>query len=240
MELNIVICDDEPVQVGIISSFIDRMGLDAEINIIKTYSGEGLIETIKNKEVDIVFLDIEMKEMNGMEVGEYIRERNKDAIIVFITGYKDYAFNAFKIKAFDYIMKPITEKKFQNLMKEIIDKVNEKSYLKDIYNVFTLKKGEQYIKLNYDKIYFFEKVVHKIRVHTYDGEYETYGTIKGLKEQLDMDTFIQCHQGYIVNKTKIFEYSGKEIYIEDLDQYIPVSRRFNKKIRQVVLDNLFR
>ncbi|WP_425446525.1 LytR/AlgR family response regulator transcription factor [Dethiothermospora halolimnae] len=240
MELNVVICGDKPIQLGVIESYINKMDLNEKIDITRVYSGKSLNKIMKTNRIDVIFLDVEMEERKGIELGECIREENKDVIIILISEYKDYAFEAFKIKALDYMIKPITEKKLQEVMKEVINNIKEKSYLKNIYNVFTLKEGEKYIKLSYDEIYFFEKSLQKIRIHTQKDKYEIYGTLKSLKQQLDNDNFIQCHQGYIINRTKICEYNRREVYVEDIDEYVPVSKRFNKKIKQVVFDDLLR
>lgn len=239
MLFNIAICDDNPAQIDVITSFIEKIDTKYRFDIIKAYSGEELLSNIKDKKLDIAFLDIEMDGMNGIELGEKIREKSKTAIIVFITGFKEYAFNAFKIKAFDYIMKPITEEKFNKLMNEIILRYNEQVYIGETKKYYIIKRCNDYIKISYKDIYFFEKKQRKIIVYTSKGEYDFYGTIRQLKKDLDMDYFIQCHQGFIVNKFKIFEQYKNEINFRDINKSVPISKRYYSKIRQALEDNLF-
>lgn len=109
--LNIAVCDDDPIQVETIKAYINALDMNYEFNVIAAFSGEALLKRIKDHEIHIAFLDIQMKEMDGIELGKQIKAIYKNVIIVYITGFKDYAFHAFRVKAVDYMLKPVTEKR---------------------------------------------------------------------------------------------------------------------------------
>lgn len=240
MDINVVVCDDEKTQVEVLSAFLRAYNTKFNIKINEITDSRELIKKIKNIEIDIAFLDIEMEPYNGIEVGKRIRKIHKNTIIVYITGFKEYALNAFEIRAFDYIIKPITEKNFRRLMKDILLRYDQikKFECKEHYFIFKIK--ENVIKLNINDIYCFEKVSRKIRVHTKDETHEFYGTFKQLLEDLDIkNTFIKAHQGYIVNKEKIVEMNVEQLYLKDLDLFVPISRRYKKNIKKVLEDSMF-
>jgi len=110
MKLTIVVCDDEPAQVNIITSYIEKLDINYKLEILGVLSGEELLDKIEERKIDIAFLDIEMAGIDGINLGRRIREKYRDCIIIFITGFKDHALKAFDIDAFNYILKPIIEK----------------------------------------------------------------------------------------------------------------------------------
>ncbi|SCY50656.1 LytR/AlgR family response regulator transcription factor [Alkaliphilus peptidifermentans] len=240
MKITIAICDDHPIQVDLLKNFIEAMKLPIEIDYLLTYSGEELLLNIDKKILDIVFLDVEMKNINGIETGRIIRQKFPQAIIVFITGYKHYALEAFELYSFQYILKPITMEKMQDIMNKIILRIQELNVLNDISKLFVFKNKEEVVQLRVDDIYFFEKEFRKIKIQTKNGKYSYYGTIKLLLEELDSSLFIQCQQGYIVNRTKILEVRDYCIYFRDVNEKVPISRRFKKQVIEAFEKNLFR
>lgn len=240
MNLTVVVCDDEPIQVDTVVSYIKSFDINENIEIITASNGEELMKKIENKKIDIAFLDIEMESMNGIELGRKIRENYKDCIIVFITGFKGHAIEAFDLNAFSYILKPITETRFKKCMEDITLRLEEKIAFKEKNSVFTVNNKDKAVKIKYQDIFYFEKLLNKIRIYTYNGEYEYYGTLKKLKKELDIErSFIQCHQGYIVNISKIAELKDGNIYMRDIEELIPVSRRYKTQVRKKLEENLF-
>lgn len=238
-KLNIGICDDDPVQIEIIKGFINRINTAYEFNIIQSFSTKQFIEESRKQKLDIVFLDIQIDENDGIYVGNHIRDINSDAIIVYITGFKDYCFNAFKIRAFDYILKPITEEKFSNIMSDIFLRFKQIKALEEKSKFIILETKTSTLNLKYEEIIYFEKILRKIKAHTINGEFEFYGSFREIMDNLDMKYFIQCHQGYIVNKNKILQLIDNNIYIRDINKEIPVSRRLKTQVKQILQDNIF-
>ncbi len=239
MGLNIFVCDDDVVQIDLLSCFIHSAKSEYEFNIIAASSGEELLLKIDKINPDIVFLDIEMKDLNGIDTGMEIRQRFKDVVLVYITGYKDYALDAFEVKSLDYIIKPITIERFNKIMEDIIIRIDQIKLYEENCHVFTIRSKSAEINLKYKDIIYFEKLFRKIIVVTAIEEYGYYGNFKDLIHNLDTQYFLHCHQGYIVNKHMIKGLQGDELLLHHTDTIIPVSRRCKKLVKKIFEDSLF-
>lgn len=126
--LHICICDDEKVQRNnlkvIISTQLELKGID--FHITECEDGESLIESLnKNKNCfDIIFLDIEMNGMNGIETAKQIRDINDTAVIIFVTGFTDYVFNGYEVRAFNYVLKPYKEEKIVDILSQALKQID--------------------------------------------------------------------------------------------------------------------
>ena len=240
MKLTIGICDDDSVHVDLIKSYIESMNIPYTVDYILAYSGEELLEQLNKNIVDIVFLDIEMKTLNGIETGKKIREFTEDTIIVYLTGYRHYAVEAFEIESFHYLIKPILETRFTNLMERILTRIEEKKTFRDREKILSIKTRDHLIQLQYDTIYYFEKYFRKLKVHTSDKTIEFYGSMNDLLEEIDTSYFIRCHQSYIVNKHKIRGIQGNTIVLDRAENFcIPISRTYKKEIMSIFYAKLF-
>ncbi|WP_432403380.1 LytR/AlgR family response regulator transcription factor [Wukongibacter sp. M2B1] len=248
MNYRVAICDDDRSQVEILNDYIENFSFKTnyDIKIINAYDGEELLgklsgrgRSIDIKDVDIFLLDIEMNGMSGIDLAKKIKEKNESAAIIYITGFKDYALYAFQIRAFHYIMKPITYKMFAMLLNEVIEDLRCKSLRKEIDKIFLVKNKRQTLKIPYSQIFYFEKYLRKTILTCRNEVIEFYASFKNLKKELDMSHFTQCHQSFIVNNNKIYSYKNKEIYIKELDKFIPVSKACVKEVKKVLSDELF-
>lgn len=242
MNYTIAVCDDDSAQLKIIESYLKKFMEECkkEISIITSSSGEETLKKIVGKNIDIFLLDVEMKGMDGLELGKKLREINPKAIIIFITGFKDYALNAFSIRAFDYILKPISYDKFKPLLKECIQRLKEIHSISSTEKLFQLNTKDYTYNIKYSHICYFEKILRKVKVVCADNEYEFYGSFKNLMDNLDMEYFTQCHQSFIVNNNHIASYKNQQIYVEDVDKYLPVSRNFIKNVKESLGKSLFK
>lgn len=239
MKLTIGICDDDTVQVEMISRFLEQSVTDHQLKLIKAYSGEELLAKLQGEAPDIVFLDIGMKGLNGLQTGKRIRDRYPEAIIVFVTGYRRFALDAFKLKTHDYIIKPLTEKRLRLLLRDLIIRVEQIRMYEEKNKSVTFRFRENMILLKFSEIYFFEKYLRKITVLSEKGQFTFYDSMDRLLGKLDPEQFIQCHNSYIVNIAKITEMKNDGIYIREYDKTIPVSRKKKLLVRGIVEKNLF-
>ncbi|QUH24716.1 LytR/AlgR family response regulator transcription factor [Serpentinicella alkaliphila] len=231
MYLTIAICDDDHVQVDLIYKYILKSPIKRyDKEIIKTYEGEKLLEIIRCKKIDIIFLDIEMKGMNGIEVAREIRKINDEIVIIFLTGYKGYALDAFSVKSLDYVIKPIYEDEFNITLDKALRRVDESRAYKGKNDYFVVRNKDEIIRLKYDEIFFFEKQQRKIKIYSHKGNFMFNGTIRDLECQLEDVCFLQCHQGYLVNMNKLFLFRKDEIFFRDIEKTVPVSRRYKKSV----------
>ncbi|MBU5676257.1 LytTR family DNA-binding domain-containing protein [Alkaliphilus sp. MSJ-5] len=241
MILNIGICDDDSVHVDLIKSYIHCIDMPYKVNYILAYSGEELLEKIKGYVIDVVFLDIEMKDLDGIQTGRKIREKDKDAVIVYLTGYRKYALEAFEIESFNYLIKPIIKEKFIRVMEKILLRLEERQALQEKKKTFPIQTKDKLIQLQYDDIYYFEKHFRKIKIYTLNETIEFYGSMKDLLEKIDFKYFVRCHQSYIVNKRKIREIRENTIVLKEKDEWnIPISRTYKKETIDSFCEILFR
>lgn len=226
------ICDDELVQVNIIQEYIQDICNEKEIDveIFPASSGEELLKIANTQELDIVFLDIEMDGMDGLETGKMIRDQFEDVVIVFITGYKDYALESYEINAFNYIMKPLTRDKFTKIFLDTKKRVDEIRFINENEKNFIVKHKDGMLSLRYSDIFYFEKDSKNINVICQSDIFTYRSTIKDLKNMIESDDFIQCHQGYIINMNKITNRKESALVLGGIETIIPIGKTYRRPV----------
>lgn len=241
MNFNIVICDDEVIQVDIVEKLILEtvQQINKEVNIIKFFAGEDLVNFYEsNNEIHIIFLDMEMNGINGIECAKRIRKKHKKVVIIFITGYKQYVFDVFEVNTFRYLLKPIKKDQFKKALMEAIKSVEhtKKINKKKQKEFLVINKNKERIIIAYNSIIYFEKYKNKVLLICDNKKIEFYGTFNELNVSLDTNNFIRIHQGYIVNINKIEVVTSKEVFMKN-GQKLPVSRRNAKEVKESFLSN---
>jgi DNA-binding LytR/AlgR family response regulator len=132
---------------------------------------------------------------------------------------------AFRVRAFHYLLKPLTAEKFAQVFQEAVALFKRNAMERPGKKSFTVHRKAEIISLDYDDIDYFEKMGHKIKVHTGEREIEFYGNFIKLLDEIDLDFFAQCHQGYIVNIDKIQGYRDQTLSLKG-NLWIPVSRSY--------------
>lgn len=188
-----MICDDNSSQTNKLKTIIQQhLELNAlEFEIYETDSGESLIRKYSDYKLnfDIFFLDIEMKTLNGVETAKKIRKKNKDALIIFVTGYSEYVYEGYDVHAFNYILKPYKREKIIRILDEaLIDlKSKENNFLLlDLPN-----KGLYKVKLN--DIIYFKSDRRKVIAVTCNNEFSYYEKLDNLEKKLSK-SFVRIHQ----------------------------------------------
>lgn len=242
MKYYFALCDDKKEHLNILKSKINKIMCknNDEVNIDLYQSGIELIDCMnqQKKDYDIIFLDMQMPIKNGIEIGKAIRKFNKSVIIVYITGFADYALNAFEIRAFDYILKPVNSKHLKKTIEEAINRIEINDKLQeDTEGYFTFTWNRMLVNLKFEDIIFIEKVKNKVIITCEERRYEIYDSLGNIKKKLNDHLFIQTHQGFIVNKKKIDRYEKQSIILA-LGYEIPVSRNKTQLVKKVFLDGL--
>lgn len=225
--LQIAICEDEFKQrnmlKNILTGQIKENNLDAKINDYE--SGEQLINSIKNNSYrfDIIFLDIQMKKISGIDTAKIIRKTNKIAIIIFVTGLMEYVFEGYNVRAFNYILKPFKIDKIAKVFKEALDSLD--MIKNDVY-IINFKDKTQ--KINFLDIVYFFSDKRIIRLICKQGEYEFYSKLDDVEKELINRNFIRCHQRYLINLTNISSIEQNHA-ITTLGYNVPISRNRYKK-----------
>lgn len=225
---NIAICDDEIEFVLQIEKHIKKLDkYQFETTIFK--SGEDLISSYEEKKYDIILLDMEMKDVDGIDTANIIREIDRNVIIIFITSHRKYMERSFECQPFRYLVKPVEYEKFENTLFKACECI-------EIENpVFTFQDGKSIVRLNYNDILYFENKSHWIHIYTYEQEYRTYMTFSKLMKNLDLNLFAVTHKSYIINLNYVKELVGNDIKLRN-NLIIPLSRNYKNEVKQKVLN----
>ncbi len=212
-----------------------------EISLEKEF--ENPIDSLKylqENKVDVVFLDINMPELDGMNLGKILTKLNPNIKIIFITAYRDYAAEAFEIKAFDYLLKPYSEKRITEVLNNLT-MIKDNSPTKEVekINKVTVFLDEKMVVLSLDEIYYIEVSEKESLVYTQNEIYTSKLKISKWEEILPKNKFYRTHRAYIVNLDKIKEvepwFNGTFVLkIQDLKFKVPVSRNNIKEFKELL------
>ena len=224
--MNIAVVDDEEIIRQQIHGFIKKQKPEFYISDFAT--GEELLAA--KADFDIIFLDIQMEGMGGIEAARTLRQKNMDAVLVFITGMKEYVFEAFDVSAFHYLLKPIGEKKFTEVLGRAVDEAGRRKGQKE-QQIFIKTKNQGYT-LNLSSILYIENRGKKVEIHTTDMEeiIETYATMDELERQLG-GGFYRCHRGYLVNMAHIARYDADSIFLSSGEKVYLTRKKHNEFVK---------
>ena len=229
MGLNIAICDDEKVIREQIKELAEKEMPCVCDGLYET--GDALLAA--GKQFDIVFLDIQMEGTDGIETAKRLRQRDEDTILIFITGIREYVFEAFDVAAFHYLLKPIEVDKFREVFRRAGREL-EKRKSKRRETVF-IKTRNRSFSLEKDSILYIESRGKKVEIHTTGETIEAYASMNEMEGQLGCG-FFRCHRGYLVNMAYVAEYdsgsitlnSGEYVYLakEKYGEFVKAYMRY--------------
>lgn len=188
-------------------------------------SGQNLIQS--SRIYDLIFLDIQMTGMSGLETAKQIRKSSISALLVFVTILPEYVFDAFEVDASDYLIKPIDNQRFDRLMQRLYGKIRRKDQ-----QTFLLS-NHPYKSLLFREIFYCEAVNHKVEIHTNKEVYTVRFKIEDLEKQLDC-RFFRCHRSYLINLAYVRGYEQGLALLSNAEK-VPVSRLRKQEFLQAVL-----
>lgn len=226
--INVVIVDDNQDSLEILEFFIGEL---KEFSIVDTCrTGEALIDSVMKNKVDLVVADINMPEKSGMVAIKECLEFSPDLKFIFVTGYNEFAVEAFAISAVDYIVKPIEKirlyKALERAKTQLLSERAE-SEEKIPSKRLSVRSNSSFYYIPFEDIIFIEKSGKKCIIYTTSQEVETYENISDIYEQLDQ-TFYRTHRSYIVNLRMISHITPKNetyfAYFSNLEKYAHISK----------------
>ena len=244
-KIRTVVVDDEPLARKRLDKLLQE---DEEIEVLKfCANGQEAINAIENENPDLLFLDIQMPEINGFEVLQNI-EQDKVPLVIFVTAYDEYAIKAFDVHALDYIMKPFKRERFHESLKrakntikrddkaEISGKIEHLlDYLDDSGGPLSrilVKSSGRYFFLKAADIDWIESSGNYVRIHSGGKNYLIRETMKNMEKKLDSDTFFRIHRSTIINVEKVKEleqwFHGDYQVIMYNDHKLTMSRNYKE------------
>ena len=223
-EITCIILDDEPFAVQLLKDYTDKISF---LNVI--FAGSDVykvMDLLKYNSVDIIFIDIQMPELTGLE---FMQTVQKSQNFIITSAYQDYALEAFNFNVIDFLLKPISFQRFYQSLekfsqwKEQFFDVNK---AEDLY----VKSDRKVYRISFDSIIYIEGLRDYIRIHTEEEKIVVYENMKDILKKLPSNNFLRIHRSYIVSLKKIKLLEGNILFVGDSIQ-LSIGETYRKKIK---------
>lgn len=226
--MRVAICDDELECSSMLCSLVRRQEPDCEVVCFHTC--REFLET--EERFDILLLDIQMENMEGIQVARALRSRGESTILIFVTALKEYASEAFEVSAFHYLLKPVSPEKFGSVFESACGKVRRGEGLKAEQLFFQTKTRS--FSMSRDEILYVESRKRKVEIHTLREDITIYATMKHMEELLG-EGFCRCHRGYLVNMAYVKEYGAGFVRMQN-DETVYLAREKYSEFARAYLE----
>ncbi len=227
--LSIAICDDEVIEccsmAGKIKEILEEMKIQCIIRQFR--SGRELLQALES--FDIVFLDIIMSDLDGMKTAQLFRERAFDKILIFMSSSREFVFDAYDVEAFQYLLKPVDDKKLKNVLQKAILKTESRSQ-----EFIVVSRERQKKKLFLDDIYYFEIRGRIVDVHGAEGIFTYYEQIGELENKLRDKGFFRCHKSCLINLRYVDGYNRQDVILDNGEKIMIAKRRYEEFCREIL------
>lgn len=233
--MNCIAVDDEPLALDIIESYVNK---HPDLNLIaRCNNAAEASEILKTRKVDLMFLDIQMPEISGLN---FIKSLEQKPLFMFTTAYPDYALEGFELDAIDYLLKPIAYDRFEKGVEKAKEyyevKKNKGAAETDMDNDFIFVKANQkLIKLAYSDIYYVEAFADYVKIFLEDKKIVTLQTMKNMEKKLPSEMFSRVHRSYIVNRNHVQSFSTSMCEVNDVR--IPIGKNYKDGFISVMKSN---
>lgn len=219
--MKIAIVEDNSIESNYLQDLITEYFLNNNISFeVRTYRSAEDFFASWPMELDILFLDILMEEMNGIEVATNIRQKNERIMIIFTTSNPQFSLAGYAVDALDYLIKPVSKELLFRTFDKAIHRLDVSRH-----NYFTINNNDGYFVINTLDIYYIELVKRKLIIHTKSGPVACLRTVQYMEEQLP-DTFFRCHNAFLVNLHAVESVRGSDIVVAG--NTIPISKHRRK------------
>lgn len=191
--------DSEALKAALVK-FGKERGLEFAI---REYSSALMFLDDYKADTDIVFMDIELPDTDGMTAAHHLRETDNDVCLIFVTNMAKLAIKGYEVFAFDFIVKPLSYPNFSLKLNRALTRLNTRASKSVIVNA-----GRDKIRLNVTDVYYVEITGHRLIYHAKGGNIDSYGTLKSVEELLDDKLFVRCNNCYLVNLRHVSAIKG--------------------------------
>jgi len=235
MKIKCIIIDDEPLAISVIKNHLNEF---KNIELVASFNNPvEAISTIENNKIDVIFLDINMPKMSGME---FVRTLKNKPHIVITTAYREFAVESYDLDVLDYLVKPIPFGRFYKAINKIQDRINlekeklDKTLLKEAPFIF-LKVDKKMIKIKLSDILYIESLKDYIKVFTEVGDYLVHKSMTSIINELPSNNFLRIHRSFAISIHKISSVEGNSVEINK--KRIPIGRNYLLETKQKIFNN---
>lgn len=237
MKINCIAIDDEPLALDKIREYIKRIGY---LNLLSTFDNAiDAIEFLKENKVDLIFLDIQMEELTGIQMLEALQVKPK---VVLTTAYDEYALKGYELDVCDYLLKPISFQRFLQACEKVYNQINpdnkdsretaKNSGSDKELGYFFVKNGSKTQKIDFDDILFVEGMKDYLRIWTIQEKVMTLLSFKKLEDILPSDNFIRIHKSYMISIDKIESIERNRIKIAG--ERLPIGNSYRREFNKII------
>lgn len=229
--MNCIIVDDEPVARKILLDYASDVDFLSVVGVAENPLKAN--ELLTNHTVDLMFLDINMPKINGLD---FLRSATALPLTILASAYSQYALDGFDLNVVDYLVKPFSLERFL----KACNKAKDLYLLKSRSNEqradhFFIKHDSKIEKVFYDQLLYIESMSNYVILHTSSKKMIVYLTLKGIEKELPSNNFLRVHKSFIVNKTKIESIEGNTLHIQG--HQVPVSANLSDDVMKEILNN---
>lgn len=222
-KINCIILDDEPFAVKLMADYASKVPrlnvLYADSDVFKA------IEILNNESVDLVFIDIQMPQLTGLELMQMFNQKHN---FIITSAYPEYALDVFQFHVIDYLLKPIVFNRFYQSVEKFI-RWQETFQNLDTEDYLFVKADRKHHKIATDHILYIEGLKDYIRIHTKDEKIMVLENMKDILEKLPSNQFVRIHRSFIIPKNKIKVIEGNQIKMTNGD-FLPIGETYRKLI----------
>ena len=234
MKIKCIIIDDEPLAAEVIAKHLSEF---SNMELVNTFKNPlEALGSIESGEIDVVFIDINMPKMNGLD---FIRSIEAAPYFIITTAYREYAVESFDLDVLDYLVKPVPFTRFLKSINKLSQKfLSDKSLESAAQNLeksfIFLKVDKKLIKIKFEDINYIESLKDYIKVFTTTGDYLAHKTLSGITEELPKSQFLRLQRSFTVALDKIQAVEGNSVLVAG--KRIPIGRKYINHAKDVILN----
>lgn len=230
-----LIIEDEPLAQEVIKTYIDSL---PNIELIgQCFNAIEANEFLRNQTPDLMFVDIEMPQLSGIE---FIRSLNNPPKVIFTTAYTQYAVDGFELNAIDYLVKPIAFDRFLKAINKVEESLSSENRHIDTEDDFMFVKADKkLVKINYSEILYIEGLKDYVIIKLESGRVITLQTLKSLEDKLPKHSFMRIHRSFICNIQRIRAVLGNmvEIMEDNKIKQLPIGKSHKDELLEIINEN---
>ena len=228
--IQVAICDDEKKVLDEIADKVQDtfLRLNCRTELFKTDDPFALTEHIKDSKPDILFLDIDMPRLSGMDIAQFLIDSGADTLLIFVTSHDALVYSSFRYHPLGFIRKSHFDEEIDSVAQSIVHELQKKT------ECFAFRTSEGIFKVKYADILYFESESNYINLHCADKIFRFRGTIASLEGELSPRGFIRTHKGFLVNQQHIFAIQGDEIRLTN-EELLPIGRTNRENVKKTIL-----